>query len=104
MSHKQRQKFYIRHFLQDVKTNAGFKLYMMKRKINQKKRACKYTYSVTYFNIHNKFFLTFRGNEDWRDPWGHKNRRQQKMKSSDFSSAMRKLAPVKQACSSNSSF
>lgn len=40
---------------------------MMKRKINQGKKACKYAYSVTYSNIHNKelFFLTFRGNEDW---------------------------------------
>lgn len=50
---------------------------MMKRKINQKKkRACKYAYSVTYFNIHNKkHFLTFRGNEGWWDPWGHEKKK-----------------------------
>lgn len=49
----------------------------MKRKINQeKKKACKYAYSVTYSNIHNKelFFLTFRGNEDWGILWATKKK------------------------------
>lgn len=35
---------------------SGFKFYMMKRK-TRKKRACKYAYNVTYFNIHNKKFF-----------------------------------------------
>lgn len=63
----------------------------MKRKINQIKRACKYAYSViaTLISTIMFFFNTFMGNEDWWDCWGHRNRRQWKIESSDLSSAKR---------------
>lgn len=54
------------------------------KKNKPEKRACNYAYSVTYFNIHNKKFFNIWGNEDWWDPWGHKNRMRRKRKSSDF--------------------
>lgn len=74
---------------------------MHDEKKTRKEHVIMFTVELT-FNTHDTEFLTFRGNEDWWDPWAHLQRRQGKM-NSDLSLDKRKLAPVS-PCSSTPAF